>query len=124
MAGFVYYYKLEDISISGVKTVHGPVMAELSLPNTFSLEQNYPNPFNPETTIKFQLPKNIHVYIGIFNVLGQEIKTLVDEDMGAGFHSMKWNGTNNNGERMTSGIYYYRIKAGDFTALKKMILLK
>ena len=124
LTGLRYYYKLEDVSIHGVKTIHGPILAELSIPNSFSLEQNYPNPFNPETTVKFQLPKQVHVFIGIYNVLGQEVRTLIDKKISAGYHSIKWDGKNNDGDRVTSGIYYYRIKADTFTSLKKMLLMK
>ena len=123
-AGLRYYYKLEDVSVYGTRTMHGPVVAEVRLPKTFTLELNYPNPFNPETTIKFQVPERVHVYIGIFNILGQEVKVLFDKEVAAGYHSVKWNGQDNYNDFVTSGIYYYRIQTESYTALKKMIFLK
>ena len=90
----------------------------------FKLMDNYPNPFNPETNIDFQLPKSSFVSIRIYNILGQEVKTLVNETRSAGFHSIKWDGTNNNGITVNSGVYIYKMKAGDFTDIKKMTLIK
>jgi len=93
-------------------------------PIVYSLEQNYPNPFNPTTTIKFSLPESHLVSIKIYNMLGQEVRTLVNEQRNEGNHSIIWNGKDNSGNQLASGTYIYRIKAGDFTSTKKMILLK
>lgn len=93
-------------------------------PIVYSLEQNYPNPFNPTTTIKFSLPESHFVSIKIYNMLGQEVRTLVNEQRNEGNHSIIWNGKDNSGNQLASGTYIYRIKAGDFTSTKKMILLK
>ncbi len=95
-----------------------------SLPKEFSLSQNYPNPFNPTTEINYQLPKAANVSIKIYNMLGQEVKTLVDEQKPAGSYNIQWNGRNNSGEQVSSGAYIYRIVAGDFVTAKKMIFLK
>jgi len=92
---------------------------EAALPNTFSLNQNYPNPFNPMTTVRYTIPNAMHVRLDIFNILGQNIQTLVDENQTAGEHSVLWNS-----EKFSSGIYFYRIRAGDAAETKKMILLK
>ncbi|MEZ4764391.1 MAG: T9SS type A sorting domain-containing protein [Calditrichia bacterium] len=94
------------------------------LPTVFSLEQNYPNPFNPSTTLKYALPTNADVRLEIYNVLGQLVKVLVDADQTAGFKTAIWDGTNQYGEKVASGIYIYRIKAADFVQSKKMILMK
>ncbi len=94
------------------------------IPTEFALEQNYPNPFNPATYINYQLPTNAHVTISIFNTNGQEIKTLVSKEMNAGNHTAVWDGTNNAGEKVSSGLYLYKIKAGSFTDIKKMMLLR
>ena len=88
------------------------------------LRQNFPNPFNPETEIRFQLPNASRVGIKIFNVLGQNIRTLVDARYQAGYHSVRWDGTDRNGKLAASGIYFYQLQAGTFSQLKKMILLR
>lgn len=93
-------------------------------PREYSLAQNYPNPFNPSTTIKFAAPQNGNVAIEIFNIVGQKIRTLVDNYYAAGSHEAVWNGLNDNGEKVSSGIYLYRINAGSYIETKKMTLLK
>lgn len=95
-----------------------------NLPTEYALEQNYPNPFNPSTTINFALPKAGNVQIAVFNVLGQEVNTLVSEGLPAGNHSVVWDGRNSTGSTISSGIYFYRISAGEFSQTKKMLMLK
>jgi len=90
----------------------------------FKLLGNYPNPFNPETTIKYQLPEPSFVRLVIYNIQGQEIKTLVNEKKSSGYHSVRWNGTNNPGIKVNSGVYLYHLQAGKFSDVKKMLLLK
>ncbi len=94
------------------------------IPSNFELFQNLPNPFNPETLIRFQLPQTRHVVLKIFNTIGQEIRTLADVPYEAGYHSIKWDGKNNNGTPASSGIYFYKLQAGTFSLVKKMSLLK
>jgi hypothetical protein len=94
------------------------------LPTQYSLEQNYPNPFNPSTTLKYALPTNADVRLEIYNVLGQLVKVLVNEKQTAGFKTAIWDGTNQVGEKVASGIYIYRLKAADYVQSKKMILMK
>jgi hypothetical protein len=94
------------------------------IPNKFTLYQNYPNPFNPETTIKYHLPKTSIVDISIFNTAGQKVKTLVSGIQQSNCYEVKWNGTNETGQRAASGIYIYRIRAGEFIKVRKMIMLK
>ncbi|MCK4461399.1 MAG: T9SS type A sorting domain-containing protein, partial [candidate division Zixibacteria bacterium] len=86
--------------------------------------QNYPNPFNPSTTISFNLPNAGQVQLSIFNVLGQKVTTLVDGQYTAGTHEVTWNGTDESGSAVGSGIYFYRITTSDFDQTKKMILMK
>ncbi|MBD3341720.1 MAG: VWA domain-containing protein [Candidatus Lokiarchaeota archaeon] len=93
-------------------------------PSEFVLEQNYPNPFNPVTTIYYQLPENAHVQLVVLNSIGQLIRTLVSEEKSAGYHNVKWNSLNNAGKKVSSGIYFYKIVAGDFIEIKKMILIE
>jgi hypothetical protein len=100
------------------------------LPSEFNLSQNYPNPFNPETTIAYQLPKSRFVTLKIYNILGQEIKTLINEEKDIGKHTALWDGTNNTGVKVASGIYIYRFKAMEeggkveFMKVRKMVFLK
>ena len=95
-----------------------------AVPGSFRLTQNYPNPFNPSTTIEYSLPRRSHVTIDIYNMLGQKVCTLVDRDESAGDHSAVWDGTEASGESVATGIYLYRLQAGDRTETKKMLLLK
>ncbi len=95
-----------------------------ALPEKFELFQNYPNPFNPTTTIMYALPVRSDITLRIYNLMGQEILKISHEDMSAGYHEQKWNGLNQSGREVASGIYIYRLKAGDFVETKKMLLLK
>jgi hypothetical protein len=94
------------------------------LPLEFALEQNYPNPFNPATTLKYTLKENAKVTLKVYNVLGQLVKTLVNEKQTAGFKTVTWDGTNEAGVKVSSGIYIYRIEAKNFVQSRKMILMK
>jgi len=96
----------------------------VAVPNDFILLQNYPNPFNPVTTIDYGLSTNSYVKLTIYNILGQRVKTLVDEEQTAGYKTVMWDGRNDRGEQVSSGIYLYRIQAGSFTKTVKMSLLK
>ena len=95
-----------------------------NLPKTYQLFQNYPNPFNPTTTVKYQLPKSTEVSLKIYNVLGQLVRTLVDEKQMAGNYSIIWDGKDNNGQLVASGIYMYKIHTQNFVKTKKMILIR
>lgn len=112
---------------------HGPVLVpadlivmnltgiggEESLPSGYDLKQNYPNPFNPSTRITYVLPANQFVTLKIYNVIGQEIATLVRREQSAGSHMVVWNAAN-----VSGGVYFYRLQAGSFAAVKRMILVK
>ncbi len=91
---------------------------------TYKLKQNFPNPFNPETRIYFEIPQFHQVKLVIYNVLGQQVRTLIDEHFNPGYHIINWNGRDNSGNVVPSGVYIYRIKAGEFIASKKMIMMK
>ena len=97
---------------------------EPNLPSAFELQQNFPNPFNPETIISYTLQHAGQVSVAIYNLLGQQIATLVDETQNAGTHSIIWDGRDHDGRPVASGVYFYRLKAGDIAQTKKMILLK
>lgn len=94
------------------------------IPENFALLQNYPNPFNPETIIKYQISSDSYVAIKIFNVLGEEIRSLVNANHKAGEYSIKWDGKDNFGTSVSSGIYIYRIESGQVVLAKKMMLIK
>ena len=97
---------------------------EAPLPSTFALHQNYPNPFNPVTTIRYDVPDNGLVRIIIYDLTGRKIKTLVDGISTPGRYSITWNGTDDFGKLVSSGMYFYRMKSTDFQSVKKLMLLK
>jgi len=90
----------------------------------FSLEQNYPNPFNPSTTICFNLGRKTNLDISVYNILGEKISTIVSGEFTAGSHSVTWSAQDNNGQNLATGVYLYRMTAGEFSAVNKMILMK
>ncbi|MBD3289425.1 T9SS type A sorting domain-containing protein [candidate division KSB1 bacterium] len=95
-----------------------------AVPTEYALSQNYPNPFNPTTMIRYQLPEAGKVTLRVVNSLGQEVRTLVDADMDAGYHTISWDGRDNAGIQVSNGIYMYQIKSGNFVATKKMVFMK
>jgi len=95
-----------------------------TLPEGFALSQNYPNPFNPSTTIDFTLPQAAQVTLRIFNINGQRVRTLIEGERSAGTHRVEWDATSDSGRQLASGVYLYRLSAGDQVATKKMTLLK
>ena len=97
---------------------------DAGLPDVFALHANYPNPFNPSTSIQFDLPSPCHVTLDIFNIAGQKVATVADRAYEAGFHTVEWDGRTSGGQQVASGIYLYRIAAGDFVETRKMMLLK
>ncbi len=126
-----YWYMLEVVSLDGqteeLGTIVTTVMSSVEtnvIPKEFALYQNYPNPFNPTTTIKYDLPKDSYVTIDIYDILGNRVKRLVHDNIQAGAHSVVWDATNDFGSKVSTGIYMYRITAGDFSKIHKMILMK
>ena len=124
IAGRTYYYQLEDIDLGGKRTLHEPIAVTIAQPKQFELAQNFPNPFNPTTSIRYQLPQAATVRLSVFNLLGQEVVTLVNEKQNAGYYTLQWDGRNQSGQTVASGIYLYRIEAGEFRVTKRMVLLK
>jgi hypothetical protein len=110
----------------GINSMPTPVSVQVETrPEVYSLADNYPNPFNPETTLKYQLPESADVMLEIYNMLGQVVRTLVNEQQSAGRYSIQWDARNDNGHSLSSGIYFYRIQAGgEFAGVKKMLLVK
>ncbi len=113
----------DNISFSSSNSVGVDNRGEI-YPHGFALHQNYPNPFNPITTLRYDLPENSLVNIIIYDMLGREVKTLVNTTQDAGFKSVVWNATNDHGKPVSAGVYLYQIQAGDFVQTKKMVLLK
>jgi hypothetical protein len=130
-----YYYGLTAIysgDMESQKTVESVTIGESGVdetpktltPNRYSLSQNYPNPFNPSTQINFALPEKKAVSLKIYNLQGNLVKTLVNEEKDAGYYNVVWHGRDDRGKSVASGLYIYRITAGKYTTTKRMILLK
>jgi hypothetical protein len=121
----VFSVSLDSIQqISFQASVTGVKKLNYIVPKQFSVSQNYPNPFNPGTIINYALPKSSLVTIKISNILGQEVKTLVNGVQQAGNYSVQWNGDNNFGRLVASGVYLYRVEAGQNVKTMKMMYLK
>ena len=115
----VYTYTVTDANGASAS------LALQTLPAAFTLADNFPNPFNPETTIHYALPQAANVELTVYNVVGQPVRTLVAEHQNAGRYAVEWDATNDSGHSLSSGMYFYRLQAGDeFHAIKKMLLLK
>jgi hypothetical protein len=95
-----------------------------NLPLAFTLHQNYPNPFNTVTNIEFYIQRQCHVSISVYNVLGQHVKSILNESMPVGQHSVAWDGTDYRGRAVSSGVYFYRLYSSDYAETRKMLLLK
>lgn len=124
VAGEVYYYRLEDVDRSGRSNQHQPLKIAIAAPETFEVSKNYPNPFNPATNIRFQLPEEGKVVFKVMNLLGQTVRTLLDERKQAGFHVVRWDGSDNSGRAVSSGIYYYHVSYNGQRHIGRMMLLK
>ena len=107
-----------------IGTPTGVLDYTIGLPKEFALDQNYPNPFNPSTTIRFALPKDAVVSLRVYDELGREVRTLVNRRLNAGYQQVVWDGRNEFGAQVASGMYIYRITAGSFISVKKMMMLK
>ena len=125
------YYRLVALDHAGNTSDYSEVVeaAVLSIdenmvPAVFALHQNYPNPFNPTTQIKYDIAEDSFVSITIFDVMGRNIRTLMNVNQNAGYHSIQWDAKNDMGEGVSAGMYIYVIQAGEFRATKKMVLLK
>ncbi len=133
-SGKTYYYKLCDVDYNGNQSFHGPISVSVDaslisksiegIPTEYSLGQNYPNPFNPETTINFSLKESGYVSLKVYNIVGQVVRTLVSGEKAAGVYSLMWNGTDDAGVRLMSGVYYYTLQVNGFSDTKKLVLMK
>lgn len=111
-----FVFSTDDQFIGVNQTSQNPIM--------FELAQNYPNPFNPITTITFSLPKTSNVSLKVYNILGEEVKTLVNRKQITGSYEIRWDGKNEDGTQVSTGVYLYRIKAGNYISVKKMVYIK
>jgi hypothetical protein len=120
-------WMLDNLTIEDppdLNTITGVAGAPSDLPSSFDLQQNYPNPFNPSTVITYAVPRNAHVTIDIYNVLGQKVASLFDQEQTVGTHSIAWNGQNNHGASVGSGVYFVTMQAGTFSQVRKMMLTR
>ena len=117
-----------DKTFTTTKTLTESIVSDVgddaTRPTGFALEQNYPNPFNPQTAFGYELPRPAEVQIAIYNVLGMQVRLLDEGYRPAGHHTLTWNGTDDRGRELAAGVYFYRLTAGDYVALRKMLLLK
>ena len=114
-----YFYRLKQIDFGGQYEYSDEIEVEVNGPLTFGLQQNYPNPFNPSTLIKYSIPENGFVKLSVYNLVGEEVSVLVNEEVGAGFYEVEFNANN-----FPSGTYFYRLQAGNTVQLMKMVLMK
>jgi len=119
-----YYYRLKQLDLDGSFEYSSIVEVFVNLPHRFSLRQNYPNPFNPSTEICYDLPCNIDVNLSVYDIMGRHIVTLVREKQTAGQKTVRWNGKDKNTINAASGIYFYRLRAGEFSVTRKMLLVR
>ena len=135
---WTYYFVRNDASLGIHNTKYAVALLQKALgiypldvqpvdntvPDAFALNQNYPNPFNPTTTISFALPEKAGVTLVVYDMLGRLVTTLVDDEMEAGTYKVGWNGADRNGERVSSGVYLYKLQAGSFSMTRKMLIVK
>ena len=114
-----YFYRLKQVDVDGQFEYSPEIEVTFGAPAKFELSQNYPNPFNPTTNIRFTLPEAGNVKLAVYNLLGQKIADLVNQNMEAGFHNITFDGSN-----LTSGIYIYRLEAGNNVMIRKMQLVR
>ncbi len=122
---FVHSTNFTDIQWPGSSTnVADDDDSQLGLPREFELSPNYPNPFNPETNIRFALPNTAEVKLEIYNLLGQRVRLLVSGLYNSGVHTARWDGKDDAGRSLGSGVYFYRIEAGQFNKTQRMVMMK
>ena len=119
-----YHYRLKQIDLDGTYTFSNELEIDINLPDEFLLEQNYPNPFNPGTIISWQSPVSSNQTLKIYDLLGNEVATLVDEFRNSGSYQVQFNVAQDSRPAISSGVYYYQLKAGEYVETKKMILLR
>jgi hypothetical protein len=124
IGGPVVHHRPIQLNVQETSHAGDEMDESANLPDGFTLFQNQPNPFNPETQISYFLPQDCQVRLTIYNLLGQRVKTLYEGHQGAGIQTLTWDGTNDQGQKLSSGIYFYRLQAEQFQQTKKMVLMK
>ncbi len=119
--GTIYY---DDIAVELMSTADGVSENGRGIPKTFELSNNYPNPFNPTTVIQYAMPRADQVSLEIYNLLGQRVRTLVEGVISPGYHEAVWDGRNESGQQVESGVYFYRLNTGETALVKKMLFIK
>ena len=125
--GYLYYYRVsavDDAGIEGDRATTETTTDADGLPSAIVLHQNIPNPFNPTTLIRFELPARARVKLHVFDVQGRLVKTLVDDELQAGGQEIAWNGRDNKGRSVASGVYFYRLETPHTLVSRKMVLLR
>lgn len=122
--GETYFYKLADLDYTGRMEFHGPLTVAVAPPQVFSLQQNYPNPFNAETRIPFVLPDKQYVTLEIYSVLGQKVRTVLATTLETGEHVARWDGLDDQGYALTSGLYLFVLQSGTLRQTRKMHLIR
>ena len=132
--GETYWYWLESRGISGLTETYGPISLLIpeegddpnspEIPKVYGLFQNYPNPFNPETTISYNLKKAGNVLLEVYDIKGRKMRTLVNEYQDIGHHKSIWNCEDDKQRTVSSGVYFYKLQAGNYSSVRKMILMK
>jgi hypothetical protein len=117
--GTVYY---DDITVEVIGTTLG--VKDNTIPRTLDLANNYPNPFNPTTTIRFAVPQAGPISLMVYNVLGQQVRMLAQGNVSAGYHDVVWDGKDDHGMTVQSGVYFYRLQTGSVALVKKMVMVK
>ncbi|MFH1194377.1 MAG: T9SS type A sorting domain-containing protein [bacterium] len=118
-------YRLKQIDMNGQYSYSDVIeVSAESIPGRFALEQNYPNPFNPTTVIKYQIPSSQVVTLKIYDILGNEVATLVHETKAPGNYEVKFDARSYGGSKLSSGVYFYQLRAGSFVSSKKFVLMK
>jgi len=128
LADIEYYYRLVQFDFSDNRNYYGPIKVQNRIEGIastkYGLKCNYPNPFKGQTSIDYQLPIRGHVKLSIYNVAGQLVKTLVDADQTSGNYSIAWDGRNDQGQTVNSGVYFYMISSGKYQAMNKMLYIR
>ena len=116
---YISYDETNTVLASGTRTID-----VIAIPDEFALHSNYPNPFNPVTIIEYDVPENAAVQLLVYDILGRQVRMLVNGPLDAGYKSVRWNGRNDRGQNVSAGMYFYSLQVNNFVQTKKMVLLK
>ena len=123
-AGQDYYYRLAEVGLNNAKTYFGPVRIRIATPSINMLSQAYPNPSAGQFSIRYQLKDGGPVSLKVYNLAGQVVKTLVNQNQKADYYRVQWNGRNDAGQKVSAGVYIYRLEVNGYSAVKRMMILR